>query len=57
LGEASDRDLSIASIGGLLTVYAGGALARGNCLKVVSYGYITNIIQEYGGSEAGGYCR
>jgi hypothetical protein len=57
LGEASDRDLSIASIGGLLTVYAGDALARGNCLKVVSYGYITNIIQEYGGSEVGGYCR
>jgi hypothetical protein len=43
---------------GLLSVFAADASARGNCVKLVKYAYIgPAVLQQYGGSEAGGYCK
>ena len=51
----------VAAAGGLLATYAGWVVSRGKCIKLVYYGtplgYGTIIPQEYGGNEAGGYCR
>ena len=48
----------IAAVAGALALLAGDALARGKCVKIVKYAYISlGTPQEYGGSEYGGYCR
>lgn len=48
----------VAATCGLLAVFAGDALARGKCVKLVKYGWVgPGVPQQYGGTEFGRYCR
>lgn len=48
----------VAATCGVASVFAGDALARGKCIKLVKYGWVGPAVpQQYGGSEFGRYCR